>query len=102
MNKFFRRLPLLAKLMLIGFIPFCFLLYLTVQVYNDKTDKLKLFDNYKTYMAESANINGLIDALQEERKFSFDYAMTKDGREQLFRQRPRTDSLLQELKNKNE
>jgi signal transduction histidine kinase len=97
MNHFFRRLPLLAKLMLIGLVPFFFLVYLTVQVYNDKTDKLKLFDSYKIYMAESANIIGLMDALQDEWKFSFDYAMTRNMRQQVVLQRPHTDSLLQQL-----
>jgi signal transduction histidine kinase len=87
----------MAKLMLIGLIPFCFLVYLALQVYNDKTEKLQLFDNYKTYIAESANINGLIEALQEERKFSFDYAMTRTMRRQLVLQRPHTDALLQKL-----
>lgn len=97
MNKFFRKLPLEAKLILIGLIPFCFLVGLTIQVYNEKTEKLRLFDNYKSYMAESANINGLINALQEERKFSFDYAMTKSMRKELLQQRPKTDVLIQKL-----
>jgi len=97
MNKFFRRLPLLAKLMLIGLIPFTFLVFVTIQLYNEKTEKLKLFDNYRTYIHESANINGLIDALQEERKFAFDYAMTKSMRKELVLQRPKTDELLQKL-----
>src|SRR5688572_12052658 len=97
MNKFFRKLPLLAKLMLIGFIPFCFLVYLTIQVYNDQTEKLQLFDNYKNYISESADINQLIDALQEERKFSFDYAITKEMRPELMLQRPITDGLIQKL-----
>ena len=97
MNKFFRRLPLLAKLMLIGLIPFTFLVFVTIQLYNEKTEKLKLFDNYRTYMDESANINGLIDALQEERKFAFDYVITKGMRKELILQRPRTDALLQKL-----
>ncbi len=88
--------------MLIGLIPFCFLVYLTIQVYNDKTEKLKLFDNYKKYIAESANINGLIDALQEERKFSFDYAMIKSMRQELALQRPRTDALIQKLVKSND
>ena len=97
MNNFFRKLPLYSKLTLIGLIPFCFLVYLTFQVYKEKTAKLQLFDNYKNYMAESANINGLIDAMQEERKFSFDYAITKSMRQELVLQRPRTDALIQKL-----
>jgi len=102
MITFFRKLPLPAKLMLIGLIPFCFLVFLTVQVYNEKTEKLKLFDNYKAYLEESANINGLIDALQEERKFSFDYAITKRMWRELVLQRPRTDALIQKLVQSND
>lgn len=97
MNRFFRKLPLLAKLMLIALIPFGFLLYLTEQVYDDQTEKLKLLDNYKNYIEESANINSLIDALQEERKFSFDYAITRSNRKELVLQRPKTDALLQKI-----
>lgn len=102
MNRFFRRLPLLAKLMLIGLIPLFFLVLLTVQVYRDKTEKLTLFNNYKTYMAESANISGLIHALQQEWKFSFDYVMTHNGRENLVLQRPQTDALMQKIIKSND
>ncbi|MEO6671195.1 MAG: ATP-binding protein [Ferruginibacter sp.] len=97
MNHFMKKLPLKIKLLVIGIIPFFFLVYLTIQVYQDKTQKLKLFDNYKTYMNESANISGLIDALQEERKFSFDYAMTKSMKQQLVLQRPVTNDFLNKL-----
>lgn len=93
-NHFIRRLPLLAKLSLIGLIPLCFLVYLTLQVYREKTAKLALFDDYKSFIAESAQINHLIDALQEERKYSFDYAMTRQMHTELLLQRPRTDSLI--------
>ncbi|GAA4323574.1 sensor histidine kinase [Flaviaesturariibacter amylovorans] len=97
MNAFFRRLPLLAKLMLIGFIPLCFLIFLTIEVYQEKTEKLRLFRQYHSFIDESADINALIDALQEERKYSFDYAMTRSMRPELERQRPRTDSLIRRL-----
>ena len=83
--------------MLIGIIPFIFLVYFTFEIYQGKTQKLELFENYKSYLAESANINRLIDALQQERKFSFDYAMTKSMWAELVLQRPRTDSLIQTL-----
>jgi signal transduction histidine kinase len=102
MNRFFRMLPLQAKLMLIGMIPFCFLLYLTTQVYKEKTEKLAIFNNYKTYIEESENISSLIRALQEERKFSFDYLLTKNMQQELVLQRPKTDALLNILKKSND
>ena len=97
MYTFFRKLPLQIKLMLIGIIPFCFILYLTVILYREKTEKLKLFDHYKEYLAASSNISDLIDALQEERKFSFDYAITKSMHDELVLQRPKTDAFIQKL-----
>jgi signal transduction histidine kinase len=97
MSRFLRKLPLHIKLTLISLIPFCFLVYLTIEVYNGKTEKLELFHNYKAYMEESANINGLIDALQEERKYTFDYTITKSHRRELLLQRPKTDSYIEKL-----
>ena len=102
MNKFFRILPLQTKLMLIGMIPFFFLVYVTAQVYKEKTEKLAIFNDYKTYLAESQNINSLIIALQEERKYSFDYAMTRNMRSELDLQRPKTDALLRLLEENND
>lgn len=97
MNKFFSKLPLTVKLLIIGLIPIGFLAYVTVELYQEKTSKLKLFENYKNYLSESANINNLIVALQDERKYSFDYAMTKNGKTELLLQRPQTDQLIQQL-----
>jgi len=97
MNKFIRKLPLMVKILLIGLIPIGFLSYLTVEFYKEKTAKLQLFDNYKIYIAESADINSLIDALQDERKFSFDLSMTKNRRPELLLQRPLTDELIEKL-----
>jgi len=102
MNKFFRRISLQAKLMLIGLIPFCFLIYLTYQVFNEQTEKLELFNNYRDYINESANIGGLIDALQEERKFSFDYTLMKGRRQELVLQRPETDAFIRKLVSSND
>ncbi|MEO6491188.1 MAG: ATP-binding protein [Ferruginibacter sp.] len=97
MNNFFKRLPLRAKLMLIGLIPFCFFAYLTQQVYKEKTQRLQLYNNYRIYIAESADINKLIESLQEERKYSFDYAITKNKARELNKQRPQTDTLIKKI-----
>lgn len=90
-------MPLQIKLMLIGLIPFCFLIYLTRQVYNEKTEKLKLFNDYKQYIAESENIALLNNAMQEERKFSFDFVLTGNKKTELLLQRPKTNALLRKL-----
>ena len=102
MNKLLRKLPLQAKLLLIGLIPFGFLVYLTIEVYRDETEKLRLLSNYKEYIEESANISGLIYAMQEERKFSFDYAITKNMHRELVLQRPETDAYIHKLVNSDD
>lgn len=95
-------MPLQVKLLLIGLIPIGFLIYLTLQLYREKSQKLILFENYKAYINESQNINNLINALQEERKFSFDYSMTKKRRAELLTQRPLTDEFIEKLKASND
>lgn len=98
MNKFFRTLPLQAKLMLIGIIPFFFLLYLTIQVYDEKSEKLALFEDYKQYIDEAEDISQLINSMQDERKYSFDYVLTGNSKAELLLQRPRTNYFLGKLK----
>ncbi|HLG39989.1 MAG TPA: nitrate- and nitrite sensing domain-containing protein, partial [Chitinophagaceae bacterium] len=99
MNNIFRRLPLPVKLLLIGVIPLAFLIYISFQIYGEKTEKINLFTNYADRLHQSAYINTLIDRLEKERKFSFDYAMRKDGRNEVITQRPQTDSAIQHLEN---
>ena len=97
MNRVFRSLPLPVKLLLIGFIPLALLVYASLQIYADKNRKVKLLSSYIERIQQSGNINILIDYLEKERKFSFDYAMKKSQRNELVRQRVRTDSVIQQL-----
>ncbi len=102
MNQLFKKLPLQTKLLFIGLFPSIFLFFLTMQLDEERTERLELFDNYKKYITKSENINKLIDAMQEERKFSYDYAITKSQHQELVLQRPRTDSFLQALLKSND
>lgn len=97
MNRFFRNLPFAVKLIIIGFIPFLFLIYLTVEVYREKNEKLTILNHHILRVHQSATLSALIDALQEERKISFDYALGKSKYTDVSRTRPATDSLLQEV-----
>ena len=102
MNRFFRRLPLSGKLMLIGFIPLAFLIYLAIQLYNERTQKVNLLSNYIDRMHHTGDITKLIDNLQTERKYSFEYALKKTLHNELLNQRPRTDSIIKRLSYYNE
>jgi signal transduction histidine kinase len=102
MNHFFRQLPLPVKLMLIGFIPLAFLIYLSTQLYNERAQKVNLFGNYIDRMHQSRDITRLIDNLQTERKYSFEYTLKKTSQDELFKQRPQTDSIIKRLSDYNQ
>lgn len=97
MNRFFKALPLPIKLMLIGFLPMVLLVFVAVDLYKQKEAQLDLIDLYRRKIEQSANISTLIVNLQEERKFSFDYAMTGSSYVMVKRVRPTTDKTMQKL-----
>jgi signal transduction histidine kinase len=98
----FKKIPLHLKLILIGFIPFVFLIYFSVKVYRERVQKLELLDAYGEHVNMSANINTLIDELQKERKYSFDYAMKGNLGSDYLLQRPRTDVAIKKLTQSND
>src|SRR5688500_2591359 len=93
----FKRFPLPVKLILIGIVPLIFFIYLAIQLYNERTQKVKLLANYIDRMHFSADLSMLITHFQQERKYSFDFALNKTMREQLVQQRPLTDSALKKM-----
>nr|MBA2563210.1 hypothetical protein [Chitinophagaceae bacterium] len=98
MNSFFRKLPLPVKLMLIGIIPLIFLFLLSYELYQEKKQKVSLISNYIERLTLSANITLLMNELQTERRYSFQYALTKEDRDKIVAQRLVTDSIIQQLK----
>ena len=102
MRKFFRRLSLPKKLILISVIPIAFLCYLAFELYKEKNQKVELLQLYTQRIYQSENLSKLIDALQNERKLSFDYSiMFQLGRGLPVQQR-QTDSLVNILKRSND
>src|SRR5688572_1504945 len=99
MNRFFRKLPLSVKLLLIGLLPFIFLIYLSFQLYKERAATIRLLETYINRVNESANIHSLIDELQNERRYSFIYTMKKERPPVLYIQRARTDSIMKVLQN---
>jgi PAS domain S-box-containing protein len=98
MNPFFRRLPLSIKLILIGILPLIFLVYLSVQLYKEKTQKVKLLSHYIELIHQSGDITTLIDNLQLERRYSYEYAFKKEVGKEMLAQRIQTDSSIIRLK----
>ena len=69
--------------MLIGIVPVIFLIYLSYQLFKEKSQKVKLIGDYTERMHQSANINTLMSELQTERRYSFQYALTKNGHDKI-------------------
>jgi len=98
MNNFFRRLPLYTKLMLIGLVPMAYIIYLSVQVYSFENEKVDLFKGFLQRIIQSSNINNLISELQNERKYSYEFAVKRDMYSKVVVQRVRTDTAIERLK----
>jgi len=84
--------------MLIGIIPIVFLIYLSAQLYVEKGQRVTLISNYIDHIHESGNIANLINELESERKYSYEYGLKKKYYSKVLRQRPRTDSVILLLK----
>ena len=97
MNRFFRILPLPAKLMLIGFLPLLFIIFLTLSLYIEKNQNLVILEKYIDKFKESANITRLIDNLQIERQYSYEYVLNRSWRDEMLGRRIKTDSITREL-----
>ena len=94
LNSFFRKLPLPVKLILTGIIPIAFIIYLSVQLFIEKSQEVKLIGDYIERIHESGNISKLMDAMQAERRYSFEYALTKQKYDSIIVKRRYTDSAL--------
>jgi len=97
MNRVLRQIPLPAKLLFLGIVPLIFIVYLSFQLFHERSQKIELLGNYIEQMQRSADISKLISDLQAERKYSFDYSLNRSMRNELIAQRPTTDSSLSHL-----
>jgi hypothetical protein len=93
----FRKLPLGGKLALIGILPMAFLVYLSLQVYHERTAKFSLFETYLQRMHRSAAISDLISNLQAERDLYFEFALNNSMAADIPAQKHLTDSSLVNL-----
>ncbi len=80
--------------MLIGIIPVLFLIYLSGQLYNDKKQRVKLIADYMEHIHESQNVAKLMSELENERKYSFQYALKKTNYSNIILQRTQTDAVI--------
>lgn len=104
MDNFFKRLSLTKKLLLLILFPLALIIYLSFELYSEKSKKVELLSGYIDRITISADISDLINALQMERRHSFAYGLKKDidSRAQLEAQRPATDIAMKRLEEKKD
>lgn len=102
MNNFFSKLALPAKLMLIALLPLLFFIYLAAEVYNEKTERINILEEYLNRIERSLAISALIDRLQDERRYSFGYLIKKDNQNQMLLQRMKTDEACSRLQDSSD
>lgn len=102
MNDFFRRLPLMAKLLLMAVVPLLFIGYLTIDLYKEKSYNVDLAESYHTRIDQSINLTRLAGELQKERRYSFVYTLDKASQKEMLAQRPSTDNVLHKLKSEHD
>lgn len=94
MNKVFKKLPLPVKLLLIGLLPLMFILYLSVQVNNEKNEKLMVMSRFMNQVNQSTAISTLIDELHIERRHAYAYLFKRTPQATVLLQRPETDAAV--------
>ena len=94
----FRNLSLTVKLFLLGIIPVLFLVYFSVIIYREKSQKTELLGSYIEHIHQSQNVAGLVAELTRERRYSYFFILGDSGYNQLLQHRNKTDSILKILK----
>jgi signal transduction histidine kinase/CheY-like chemotaxis protein len=97
MKQFFRRFTLPAKLIFLGALPLFFLLFVALQYNREKAEKLTMINGYRERIIQAININEIIDNLQLERRFSFNYIIRKQGQSEMIQQRSKSDNAIDKL-----
>lgn len=92
-----RRMPLMAKLLTLAILPILFAAYLTWQLYSHKMENVQQIKIYLEQIDQTATVSRLIDQLQIERRYSFDFVLRQIGQKEMITQRAVTDSLLAKL-----
>jgi PAS domain S-box-containing protein len=104
MKRFFRQLPLPAKLLLLVLFPLALVIFLSVQAYQERSATVDLLRGYIERINISSDISDLINSLQLERRQSYAFALKKDvdSRSQVQIQRPFTDLAIRKLQQSND
>jgi signal transduction histidine kinase len=102
MIVFFRKLPLTVKLIMIGIVPFLFLIYFSIIIYGDKSKTVELIGNYINDVDESQTISELTNELARERRYSYLELIKDTSFKQIPEHRMKVDSIMHVLEQSND
>lgn len=97
MIRFFRRLPLNVKLILLAVIPLSMLIFFMLQINVERSQKIDIIQQYLQKANSVASVSDAVDELQSERRYSFAFLLKKELRNELVIQRPKTDAIITHL-----
>src|SRR6476661_7024376 len=97
MNSLNKRLPLPVILLIVGLVPLLFLLYFAIQIYQEKTEKIRVLGSFIEQVNRSTEISSLINELQLERRHSFNFTVKGQDESRMLLQRSKVDSVLKAL-----
>ena len=87
---------------MIGIIPILFLIYFSVLIYKEKSQRVEMIGDHIDRIAQSENLGELIAELARERRFSYLYTIKKVGHDEITLHRLKTDSIISLLQNKHD
>ncbi len=88
-----------VKLFLLVLVPMVLIAYLALEIYREKKANVTLIRSYVEGIREATDISTLVNSLQLERRYSYEFALKRDSilPEELIIQRLRTDSIISRL-----
>ncbi|MGO4292944.1 response regulator [Chitinophaga sp. RAB17] len=98
MMKFFMRLPLPRKLMLIAVIPLVCLIYFGIEVFNKQSADIDTIDNLVQKVTTATTIMKVADEIHMERRNSVNYVLQTGTLNDLLTQRAKTDLAIDAVK----
>lgn len=82
---------------MIGVVPILFLVYFSIFIYKEKSQRVKLIGDYVEQIDQSENVSHLISQLARERRFSFKYVLQKSNYDSVLAERLKTDEIVKTL-----
>jgi signal transduction histidine kinase/DNA-binding response OmpR family regulator/HAMP domain-containing protein len=83
--------------MLLGVLPLIFLLIVSYQLNDSRSEKLQIIDTYRKRVDQSIAINNLIEQLQVERRYAFGFALEGKWQNEMLEARKQSHQLIQAL-----